>query len=97
MSNANRLRKPDGKFVKMNTFVAIKNNVELGTFSAKDYDTAKQRAYLAYGRCEVLAVSGLRKGTGKAAESRTHGRAPYATPGFEARRAALIAAHKAGE
>jgi hypothetical protein len=97
MSNANRLRKPDGKFVTMNTFLAMKNGSELGTFSAPSYEEALHRARLTYGRCEVLAVSGLRKGTGAVAESRTHGRSPYATPGFAERRAALIAAHKAGE
>jgi hypothetical protein len=97
MKTANLLRKADGRFVEANLFVAYRNGVELGNFSAPDYATAKQRAYLSYGRCEVLAVSGLRKGTDNVVESRTHGRAPYATPGFEARRAALIAAHKAGE
>jgi hypothetical protein len=81
----------------MPLFIATRNNVELGTISAVSYGQALKRARTAYGRCEVLAVGNVnidRKG--RHADSRTDGRAPYATPGFEARRAALIAAHKAG-
>ncbi|MEQ6333000.1 hypothetical protein [Sphingobium sp. MK2] len=81
----------------MPTFIALRNMVELGTISAVSYAQAKKRARTAYGRCEVIAVGNVaidRKG--RYEDSRTHGRAPYATPGFEARRAALIAEYEAG-
>lgn len=80
----------------MPLFIATRNNVELGTVSAVSYAQAIKRARIAYGRCEVLAVGNVnidRKGRHE--DSRTDGRSPYPTPGFEARRAALIAAHKA--
>lgn len=84
----------------MPIFAIYRNRVELGTVSAVSYAQAMKRARAIYGRCEVLAVGNValdRKArTIGPLESFTDGRAPYATPGFEARRSALIAAHKAG-
>lgn len=86
----------------MPTFTVLKNKVFQGTVSAVSYDQALARAYGRFGRCEVVASGNVnidRASNGKRGrndKSFTHGRAPYATPGFEARRAALIEAHKAG-
>lgn len=84
----------------MPTFTVLRNRTELGTVSAVSYDQAMQRAKKAYGRCEVIAAGNVtidRKArTVGPLEGFTHGRAPYATPGFEARRAALVSDYKAG-
>ena len=86
----------------MPTFAVLKNKTLLGYVSAVSYEQAIARAYGRYGRCEVnacgnVAIDRNAKTKGRNDMSYSHGRAPYATPGFEARRAALIAAHKAGE
>jgi hypothetical protein len=84
----------------MPSFTVLKNKVAVGTVSAVSYAQAIARAHGRFGRCEVVADGNVpmdRKGKMNVAEGFTHGRAPYATPGFEERRAALIAAHKAGE
>lgn len=84
----------------MPTFEARKNNVHLGYVNAVSYEQAIGRAHGKFGRCEVLACGNVAinrsaKENGWSDMSYTHGRSPYATPGFEARREALIAAHKA--
>lgn len=85
----------------MPAFTVLKNKVAVGTVSAVSYDQALARAYGRFGRCEVIANGNVaidRAANGKRGrsdQSFTHGRAPYATPGFEARRAALIEAYKA--
>lgn len=87
----------------MPTFTVLKNKLVVGTVSAVSYDQAVARAYGRYGRCEVIANGNVaidKAANGKRGrndQSFTHGRRPYATPGFEARRAALIAEFKAAQ
>jgi hypothetical protein len=82
----------------MPTFRVLKNTNFVGYVNAVSYAQAIERAVNLYGRCEVIACGNARMDRkGRHADSYSHGRRPYATPGFEARRAALIAAHKAGE
>lgn len=81
----------------MPLFTVLKNKVVLGQVSAVSYEQAKGRAYGLYGRCEVIANGNVQMDRkGRHADCFTHGRQPYATPGFEERRAALIAEFKAG-
>lgn len=80
----------------MPIFIASSYGVELGVISAVSYAQAIKRARKLFGRCEVIAVGNVpmdRKG--RHADSRTHGRAPYDTKGFDARRNALVEAYKA--
>lgn len=84
------------------TFTCLKNKAFVGYVNASSLGKAQAKALGLYGRCEVM-LSKDSRGMGVIGRiardtdsSFTHGRAPYATPGFEARRAALIAAHKAG-
>lgn len=78
-------------------FIATRHNVELGTVNAVSYRQAMRRADTLFGRCELLPVGDKALDrVSHVSEARTHGRRPCATPGFEARRAALIAAYKAG-
>lgn len=82
----------------MITFKVLKNTNEVGFVNAVSYAQGLARAVGRYGRCEVLACGPAKMDRkGRHADSYSHGRSPYPTPGFEARRAALIAAHKAGE
>lgn len=79
----------------MPTFAVLKNGNLVGYVNAVSYQQAKNRARGLHGRCEVLACGNARMDRkGQHADSYTHGRQPYPTPGFEERRAALIAAHK---
>ncbi len=86
----------------MPRFVILRNGVELDVIGAVSYEQAIVRARKAYGRCEVIAVGNVKMDKaangkrGRNDMNRTHGRSPCATPGFEARRAALIEAFKAG-
>lgn len=80
----------------MPTFAVLKNTNLVGYVNAVSYEQAIARAIGLYGRCEVIAQGNARMDRkGRHADSYSHGRSPYATPGFEARRAALIEAHKA--
>jgi hypothetical protein len=80
----------------MPTFTVLKNKVQIGVVSAVSYEQALARAVGRYGRCEVVANGNARMDRkGRHADSYSHGRRPYATPGFEARREALIAEFKA--
>jgi hypothetical protein len=83
-------------FTTRQAFIVLKNKVEVGVVTALSYEQAIARATGLHGRCEVVA-SGTAKidRKGRHADSFSHGRSPYPTPGFEERRAALIAAHKA--
>lgn len=84
----------------MPLFTVLKNKLPVGTVSAVSYEQAIGRAYGRFGRCEVVANGNVemdKRGKRMVAEGFTHGRSPYPTPGFEERRSALIAAHKAGE
>lgn len=83
----------------MKSYTVLKNTCKVGVVNAVSYEQAIARAMGRFGRCEVLANGdGARMDRkGRHADSYSHGRTPYPTPGFEARRAALIAAHKAGE
>ena len=84
----------------MPVFAVYVNRAFVGNVSAVSERQAKRRALARFGRCEVMATGNApidsRAKLAQADSSFTHGRAPYATPGFEERRAALIAAHKAG-
>lgn len=71
-----------------------------GYVNAVSYEQALKRARKLYGRCEVMACGNVKMNrsantNGRSDMSYTHGRSPCPTPGFEARRAALIAEHKA--
>lgn len=84
------------------TFRVYKNKVLVGTVSATTEQQAHTRAYAKYGRCEVMKADMERRlsqngRVERSDSSFTHGRSPYPTPGFEERRAALIAAYKAGQ
>jgi hypothetical protein len=83
----------------MPTFAVFKNRNFVGYVSAVSERQAKNRALGLHGRCEVVACGNAsidRAARLPVADSSfTHGRAPYPTPGFAERRAALIAAHKA--
>jgi hypothetical protein len=80
------------------SFTVLKNTNKVGIVNAVSYAQALARATGRYGRCEVLANGDARMDRkGRHADSYSHGRSPYPTPGFDERRAALIAAHKAGE
>lgn len=81
----------------MPTFKVLKNTNFVGFVNAVSYEQALARATGRYGRCEVLACGNqpMDKKGRMGVDSYSHGRRPYPTPGFEARRAALIAAHKA--
>jgi hypothetical protein len=80
----------------MPTFTVLKNGNFVGYVNGVSYAQALARANGRFGRCEVIATGNARMDRkGRHADSFTHGRSPYPTPGFEARRAALIEAHKA--
>ena len=83
------------------TFACFKNRVFVGIVSAVTERDAHKRAFRKYGRCEVMATTARKlapKGRVERSDSSfTHGRSPYATGDFEARRAAEIARWKAGE
>lgn len=84
------------------TFRVYKNKVLVGTVSALTEQQAHARAYAKYGRCEVMKADMDKRLSAngrveRSDSSLTHGRSPYPTPGFEERRAALIAAYKAGQ
>lgn len=85
----------------MPTFTVLINGRFVDTISAVSYDQAIKRARKAYGRCEVNANGNVnidRAANGKRGRNDlnlTHGRSRYPTPGFDARRDALVAAYKA--
>ncbi|ARK07595.1 hypothetical protein LAV_00220 [Sphingobium phage Lacusarx] len=82
----------------MPLFTVLKNKVVVGQVSAVSLEQAKGRAYGRFGRCEVIANGNVpMDAKGRHADCFTHGRRPYATPGFEERRAALIAEFKAAQ
>ncbi len=91
----------------MPTFAVLRNKVIIGYVSAVSHAQAMQRAATVardagYRRFEIMAegnvelARGADRKAGYVDHSYNGGRSPYATPGLEERRAALIAAHKAG-
>lgn len=82
---------------KNTTYKILKNTNFVGYVNAPTHAVAMARATGLYGRCEILACGGraINK-TARHADSYSHGRRPYPVIGLEERRAALIAAHKAG-
>lgn len=91
----------------MPAFAVLVNKLVIGRVSAVSHDQAMRRAKAlakahGYDRFEIEAEGNVildRAARGNFSRSDTsysNGRAPYATPGFEARRAALIAAYKEG-
>lgn len=84
----------------MNTFAVYKARKFVGIVSAVSEKQAHKRALAKYGRCEVMFATGRDMARGGRVErsdsSYTHGRSPYPTPDFEARRQAEIAKWKAG-
>ncbi len=84
----------------MPTFAVYRNRAFVGYVNAVSYEQALTRAKGLYGRCEVLATGNVKMNrsanvNGRSDMSYTNGRSPCPTPGFAARRAALIAEHKA--
>jgi hypothetical protein len=85
----------------MPKFAVLKNKAFMGYVSAVSHAQAMERATKLHGRCEIMAQGNVpldrkaRTDTTTPDKSYSHGRSPYPTPGFEERRAALIAAHKA--
>lgn len=90
----------------MPTFTVLVNKLAIGRVSAVSHKQAMRRATAlakaaGYTRFEMEAEGNVRIDRAArenfvvADTSYNRGRAPYATPGFEARRAALIAEFKA--
>lgn len=87
-------------------FLVLVNKATIGRVRANTYKGAMRRATAlaaSYGHSRFELIAEGRKGLGAQAESEARivdysyngGRSRYATPGFEDRRAALIAAYKA--
>jgi len=82
----------------MPTFAASRNGVFQGNVRAVSIEQAIKRARKLYGRCEVMPASeGAISKRFQATPHHTDYMRRCPTPGFEARRAALIAEHKAKE
>jgi hypothetical protein len=85
------------------TFAIYKNKVFVAFISAVSERQAHETALYKYGRCEVMLSDNSDRNLPKksrierADSSFTHGRSPYATGDFEARRQAEIAKWKAAQ
>lgn len=83
------------------TFRCFRNRLFVGIVTARTEQKAHEKALALYGRCEIMATGDIKidpRGRVRRADaSYSHGRSPYPVGDFEARRAAAIAAWKAGE